>query len=378
MTVISSKDDVRKLQPARTNIKVIGLGGAGCNAVDRMIQVGIPGVEFIAANTDAQALKLCQAPVKIQLGRRLTRGLGAGGQPSIGKMAAEESYPELAAALKGADMVFLTAGMGGGTGTGSIEVAARAARQAGAATVAVVTLPFSFEGTRRRQVAQDGITRLREEVHTLITVPNDRLLAISPPNMTLDVAFRVADDVLRQGVQGVVELITTAGLINHDFADVKRLMEMPGGAFMSVGQGSGAERTVEAMRKALSHPLLDTDGIQYASGALVNFTGRNISFAEVMEAVALLREAMRPEAELCFGATEDENMADRAQVILIAAGVGASPVEVPPRKPERSGSEPKPLLREPEAEVAPGASPPHIDPNRLDLPAFLRRRRAVV
>ncbi|HEC35698.1 MAG TPA: cell division protein FtsZ, partial [Anaerolineae bacterium] len=245
----------------RPVIKVIGVGGAGSNAVDRMIQIGIPGVDFIAANSDAQALARSEAPCKIQLGAGLTKCLGAGGAPVVGSKAADEAREELGNALRGADMVFITAGMGGGTGTGAAPIVAQIARAEKALTIAVVTMPFSFEGTRRLTVAEEGVTRLKEEVDTLLVVSNDRLLEIVDRRTSLDVAFRIADEVLRQAVQGIAELITRPGLINLDFADVKSIMSRGGGALISIGHGEGREKAVEAVKTALRSPLLSMESV---------------------------------------------------------------------------------------------------------------------
>lgn len=386
--------------PQRTVIKVIGMGGGGSNAIDRMMHVGITGIEYIAANTDVQALARSEAPVKIQLGPVLTGGLGAGGQPKTGERAAEESYDALLAALSGADMVFLTAGMGGGTGTGSIPVAARAAREVGALTVAVVTLPFSFEGPARARNAQEGIARLCEHVHTLITVPNERLLKIIPRQMPLDVAFRVADDVLRQGVQGIAELVTRPGLINVDFANIRRLIELSGGAVLAVGQGKGPDKAVQAIRRALSHPMLDASAIAHAAGVLIHFTGGlDMGLYEIQAAAQVVGAEAAPDADIIFGATIDDVMVDRVQAILIATGVGARPINqvLGDRATEailhRRITPPEPVADAHEYVAAEPASPasmseedafsrwPLDGPERaapcrdvLEVPAFLRRR----
>ncbi len=259
-------------------IKVLGLGGGGSNAVNRMIELGLSGVDFIAANTDHQALQSSLAPVKIHLGPKATRGLGAGGNPAVGKAAAEESARQIAAALQGADMVFLTAGMGGGTGTGSIGVAAQIARHLGAVTIAVVTTPFSFEMGRRQKNANEGLMLLRPHTDTLISIPNDRLLHVAPRNLPLEVAFRLADDVLRQAVQGITEIITTPGMINVDFANVRHLMKLGGGSLLSIGQGQGENKAIKAIDQAIHHPLLDFSSLENAAGILINFTcGEDLS-----------------------------------------------------------------------------------------------------
>jgi cell division protein FtsZ len=309
-------------------LKVLGLGGGGSNAVNRMIELGIDGVEFIAANTDIQALNRCLASKKVQLGPKYTRGLGAGGNPIVGEAAAEESEPEIRAALQGADMVFLTAGMGGGTGTGSIPVAARISRELGAVTIAIVTTPFSFERGRRQANARNGLSQLRPNTDTLITIPNERLLYIAPRDLPLEVAFRLADDVLRQAVQGITELITEAGLINVDFAHVRHIMKLGGGALMSIGHGQGDEKALKAVEQALHHPLLETATLTNAAGILVNFTsGEDLTIFEVGTAVNHLKDQAGSDVEIVMGVTRDDRLMDRAQVILIATGLGAPSLE---------------------------------------------------
>jgi cell division protein FtsZ len=309
-------------------LKVLGLGGGGSNAVNRMIELGIDGVEFIAANTDMQALHRSLAPKKVQLGPKFTRGLGAGGNPAVGEAAAEESEPELRAALHGADMVFLTAGMGGGTGTGSIPVAARISRELGAVTIAIVTTPFSFERGRRQANASNGLSQLRPNTDTLITIPNERLLYIAPRDLPLEVAFRLADDVLRQAVQGITELITEPGLINVDFAHVRHIMKLGGGALMSIGHGQGDDKALKAVEQALHHPLLETASLTNAAGILVNFTsGEDLTIFEVETAVNHLKDQAGSDVEIVMGVTRDDRLMDRAQVILIATGLGAPSLE---------------------------------------------------
>ncbi len=364
--------------PPKPVLKVVGLGGGGSNAVNRMIELGLSGVEFIAANTDSQALKNSLAPVKIQLGSSQTRGLGAGGDPRVGEAAAEESYRELNAALSGADMVFLTAGMGGGTGTGSIPIAARVARSLGAVTVAVVTTPFSFEIGRRQINAREGLARLRPHTDTLITIPNDRLLKVAPRNLPLEMAFRLADDVLRQGIQGISELITETGLINVDFSHIKNVMQSGGGSLLSIGVGQGERKAQKAVQHALHHPLIEEINLENASGIIINFTaGSNLTFSEVVDALSELQEQTHNKAEIIPGVITDERMGDRVQVIMILTGLGATPVEVPgfmqkiaqPRPaevPSRFTST-QPLV---ETHLVDAAS----IHNDLDIPAFLRRR----
>ena len=326
-------------------IKILGLGGGGSNAVNRLLELGLQDVEFIAANTDIQALRSSLAPKKIQLGPRLTRGLGAGGNPSVGEAAAEESHKEIAAALAGADMVFLTAGMGGGTGTGSIGVAARIAREIGAVTVAVVTTPFSFELGRRQKNAREGLARLQPHTDTLITVPNDRLLSIAPKSLTLDLAFQLADDVLRQGIQGIAELITIPGLINVDFAHIRQVMKNGGGALMSIGIGEGENMAMKAVEQALHHPLLESVSIENATGIIANFTGgEDLSFVEVTDALNHLQEMTHWQADIIPGVICDQRMYNRTQVILVITGLGATPIETAmPMPARRVQPEPTPV-----------------------------------
>jgi len=361
-------------------LKVLGLGGGGCNAINRMIELGIQGVEFIAANTDAQILQQSLAPVKIQLGPRLTRGLGAGGNPSIGEAAAEESYRELNQALSGADMVFLTAGMGGGTGTGAIPVAARVARSIGAVTVAIVTTPFSWEVGRRQINAREGLSRLRAFTDTLITIPNDRLLAIAPPNLPLELAFRLADDVLRQGIQGISELITETGLINVDFAHIRQVMQSGGGALLSIGFGQGERKAQKAIEQALHHPLLGSITLENASALIVNFTaGPDLTFMEVAEALNELQEGTNHRVEIIPGVVTNDTMEDRVQVIMVITGLGATAIDLPKSERNAKVSSAEPSLS-PEAVEVLAKSPmsissPEVLPNNdLDIPAFLRRR----
>jgi cell division protein FtsZ len=352
------------------SVKVLGLGGGGSNAVNRMIELGFSGVDFIAANTDQQALASSLAPVKLQLGPKVTRGLGAGGDPRVGASAAMESAREIAAALKGADMVFVTAGMGGGTGTGSAPVAAEIARELGAVVIATVTLPFSFEMSRRGQNALDGVRKLQPFAHTLITVPNDKLLQVVPQDASLDVAFRLADDVLRQGVQGIAELITRAGLINVDFAHVRELMLKGGGALMSIGMGRGEDKAQAAIHQALHHPLLELESLDQASGILVHFTGgEDLTLHEVGESITHLRESLDPEIDLIMGATTEPNMSGRAQVIIILTGIGARPVIA-------SAGQAANAVAQAGATGQVMAELPAQDED-LDLPTFLRRRASI-
>lgn len=302
-------------------IKVIGVGGGGNNAVDRMIEAGLQGVEFIAVNCDAQQLKKSSAPTKIQIGEDETRGLGAGANPEVGEKAAEESKDVLAECVKGADMVFITAGMGGGTGTGAAHVVAEMAKQAGALTVGVVTKPFSFEGRRRFNVAEQGIANLKAKVDALITIPNDRLLQVVDKRTSMKDAFKLADDVLRQGVQGISDLISVPGLINVDFNDVKAVMTNAGSAMMGIGTAKGDEGAAAAAENAVKSPLLDST-IEGAKGVLLNITGGpNLSLMDVNEASKIITDVVDPDAIIIFGANIDENMEDKIRVTVIATGI---------------------------------------------------------
>ena len=309
-------------------IKVVGIGGGGVNAINRMIDVGLKGVEFIAINTDAQALLMSDADVKLDVGRELTRGLGAGADPEVGKRAAEDHTEEIEEVLKGADMVFVTAGEGGGTGTGGAPVVAKIARGLGALTIGVVTRPFTFEGRRRANQAETGIAQLREEVDTLIVIPNDRLLSISDRNVSMMDAFRSADQVLLSGVQGITDLITTPGLINLDFADVKSVMQGAGSALMGIGSARGDDRAVQAAELAISSPLLEAS-IDGAHGVLLSISGgSDLGLFEINEAARLVQEAAHPEANSIFGAVIDDALGDEVRVTVIAAGFdGGGPVK---------------------------------------------------
>lgn len=301
-------------------IRVIGVGGGGSNAVNRMIQANMTGIEFIAINTDAQALLLTDAPHRIRIGDKLTRGLGAGGNPSVGMKAAEENAEDIYEALKGSDMVFITAGMGGGTGTGASPVVAQIAREVGALTVGVVTRPFTFEGKKRLLSAEEGINNLKQHVDTLITVPNDRLLEVADKRTPLAEAFRLADDVLRQGIQGISDLITVPGLINLDFADVKTIMSAAGSALMAIGEATGENRASDAAQSAIASPLLDID-ISGAHGVLFNITGgMDMTLFEVNEAADIISQAAHPEANIIFGAVQDPSFDGKVKITVIATG----------------------------------------------------------
>lgn len=309
-------------------IKVIGVGGGGNNAVNRMIAAGLQGVEFISVNTDAQALLLSQAPYRIQIGEKLTKGLGAGANPEVGEKAAQESREELLKALKGADMIFITAGMGGGTGTGAAPIVAECAKEVGALTVGVVTRPFGFEGRRRQSQAERGIAKLKEAVDTLITIPNDRLMQVVDKRTSIVEAFRIADDVLRQGVQGISDLIAVPGLINLDFADVKTIMQETGSALMGIGVGNGDNRAVAAAEAAIKSPLLETS-IEGAKGVLLNITGgASLGLFEVNEAAEIIARAADPEANIIFGAVIDETCEDQVRVTVIATGFDSKSIRL--------------------------------------------------
>ena len=317
-------------------IKVVGIGGGGVNAVNRMIEVGLKGVEFIAINTDAQALLMSDADVKLDIGRELTRGLGAGADPEIGRRASNDHRDEIEEVLKGADMVFVTAGEGGGTGTGGAPVVAEIARGLGALTIGVVTRPFTFEGRRRAQQAETGIDELREEVDTLIVIPNDRLLSISDRNVSVLDAFRSADQVLMSGVQGITDLITTPGLINLDFADVKSVMQGAGTALMGIGSARGDARATNAAETAISSPLLEAS-VDGARGVLLSVSGgSDLGLFEINEAARLVAEAAHPEANIIFGAVIDDALGDEVRVTVIAAGFDGGmpgPMRAPARRP---------------------------------------------
>ena len=301
-------------------IKVVGVGGGGNNAINRMIQYGLKGVDFISINTDKQALYLSKSNHKIQIGEKITKGLGAGANPEIGQKAAEESREEIQHALEGSDMVFITAGMGGGTGTGAAPIVAEIAKNMGILTVGVVTKPFMFEGRRRMNNAEMGIAELKERVDTLVTIPNDRLLQVVEKRTSMLEAFKIADDVLRQGVQGISDLIAVPGLVNLDFADVRTIMKEKGLAHMGIGRGSGENRAVEAAKQAIQSPLLETT-IDGATGILLNITGgESLGLFEVNEAAELVAQAAHPDANIIFGAVIDENLEDEVRITVIATG----------------------------------------------------------
>jgi cell division protein FtsZ len=326
-------------------IRVVGVGGGGLNAVNRMIEAGISQVEFIAVNTDIQQLRMCEAPIKLHIGRELTQGLGSGSDPDLGRKAAEEGYDQIKHVLRGSDMVFVTAGEGGGTGTGAAPVVARIAKEVGALTVGIVTLPFRFEGTRRRSQADNGVAELRQVCDTVIVIPNDRLLEVLERSTSMLDAFRIADDVLRQGVQGICDLITMPGLINLDFADVRTVMKDAGSAIMGIGFATGENRAREAAGRALRSPLIDTE-IVGAKGILLSIAGGDdLTLLEVNEAAEVVREASTEETNIIFGATIDERLAGQVWVTVIATGLGAGSFRPSPAT-EGETLEPPSFLRD--------------------------------
>lgn len=366
-------------------IKVVGVGGGGNNAVNRMIESNLKGVQFIAINTDKQALYNSRAEYKIQIGEKLTRGLGAGANPDIGSKAAEESRDDIFQALQGADMVFITAGMGGGTGTGAAPVVAEVAKEMGILTVGVVTKPFTFEGKRRTVHAEKGITDLKKKVDTLVTIPNDRLLQVIEKRTSIVDAFRIADDVLGQGVQGISDLIAIPGLVNLDFADVKTIMYERGLAHMGVGMASGENRAVEAAKHAIHSPLLETT-IVGAQGVLLNITGgTSLSLFEINEAAEIVQDASDPEANIIFGAVIDESLKDEIRITVIATGFDAEQVDVIKEEKVQEKTEEKETVaaetetvtatEETETPVVEEKPAPANEPGEFDIPTFLRRKR---
>ena len=370
------------------NIKVIGVGGGGSNAVNRMINLGLQGVEFIAVNTDAQALLKSLAPKRMQIGEKLTRGLGAGAQPEIGQKAAEESRDDILEALRGADMVFVTAGMGGGTGTGAAPVVAECAREIGALTVGVVTRPFSFEGMRRKRNAESGIATLKQHVDTIITIPNDRLLQVVDKKTSITQAFLEADDILRQGVKGISDLIAQPGLINLDFADVRSIMSNAGTALMGIGEATGENAAVEAAKNAIASPLLETT-IDGARGVLINVTGaeENLSMYEVTEASNTIHEAVNGQANIIWGAAVDNTMGDTVKVTVVATGFD-NPDEVGAPAPKQQAQQPAAPVApnlfgqaaaspaQPSQAPAPAPTPAVQEPVEpfIDIPVWMRKK----
>ncbi len=350
------------------SIKVIGVGGSGNNALNRMIKANLRGIEFIAVNTDAQALYHSEAPTKINIGKATTRGLGAGSNPDVGRQAAEENAEEIRQALEGADMVFITCGMGGGTGTGAGPVIAEIAKEMGILTVAVVTKPFSFEGHRRRQQAEDGLENLKSKVDTLITIPNDKILSIIDKKTPITEAFTVVDDVLRQGVQGIADLITVHGMFNVDFADVKAVMENSGSALMGIGYGTGENRAIEAAKAAIESPLLELS-IDGAKGVLFNITGGNdLSMFEVDEAARIITEAADPEANIIFGAVINDSYTGEVKITVVATGFDDTPHERPSVLRQHVS------LGQNSIAASSNAQPIKSTENELDIPAFIRKK----
>ena len=352
-------------------IKVIGVGGGGGNALNHMIKANLRGIEFIAVNTDAQALYHSEAPIKINVGKATTRGLGAGSNPDVGRQAAEENAEEIRQALEGADMVFITCGMGGGTGTGGAPVIAEIAKEMGILTVAVVTRPFSFEGHRRRQQADDGLENLKSKVDTLITIPNDKILSIIDKKTPITEAFTVVDDVLRQGVQGIADLITVHGMINVDFADVKTVMENAGSALMGIGYGTGENRAIEAAKAAIESPLLELS-IDGAKGVLFNVTGGNdLSMFEVDEAARIITEAADPEANIIFGAVINDSYTGEVKITVVATGFDDTPRERPSilRQHVSLGNNSVAATSNTNS-----SNQSKSTDNELDIPAFIRKK----
>jgi len=365
-----------QVQGEQARIKVIGVGGGGSNAVDRMIAAGLSGVEFIAVNTDSQALALSSASLRVRIGNQLTRGLGSGADPTVGAKAADESRDELLSVLEDADMVFICAGLGGGTGTGASSVIASIAQEIGALTVAVVTKPFRFEGAQRAAVAEDGLKKLETLVDTLVAIENDRLLELVDQHAPLQQAFLMADDMLRQGIQGISDLITVPGLINMDFADVRAIMTNGGAALMAIGRASGEERALAAAQDAITSPLLDAT-INGAKGVLFNVKGsEDLGLWEVNQAAELIRQTASPDANIIFGAVIDETLGDELQITLIATGFEldesaqiAVPTVSTTRPPQRPSGPARP---KPSGKSSSSKRP--FDNSDLEIPAFLRRR----
>lgn len=367
-------------QRSQPLIKVMGVGGGGSNAIDRMLAVGIPDVQFIAANTDAQALALSEAPGKVQLGPETTKGLGAGGNPEVGAKAAKESAGQVQEALSGAEIVFVALGLGGGTGTGAAPVIAEIARKGGALTIAVATTPFGFEGSRRNEIAREGLRALKAKSDTVIAISNDRLLDFIDEETSLDISFRIADDVLRQGIQGVAELITSTGLINLNLMHVRTVLRNAGSALMSIGQGRGDQRAVEAAELAIASPLTELSSIAGASAILVNITGANdLSLDEIQQAISIVAGIASPDVDIFFGATLDPTMADQVQVTLIAVGMDGQTLSrtlgtaVPRREISAEARNALSAVHPEPADVQ--DSRWSVDLQDLDVPTFLRRRR---
>ncbi|NMC46957.1 MAG: cell division protein FtsZ [Chloroflexi bacterium] len=378
--IINNKNTSQQLNGQQPIIKVMGLGGAGCNTVNRMIALGLDHVEYIAANTDQQVLRNSKATRTILLGPELTKGLGAGGDPHIGKLAAEESFREIAAALEGADMVFLTAGMGGGTGTGAISIAARIAKSLNLLVIAFVTTPFSFEFGKRKHNADEGIAQLRPYTDTLVTIPNDKLLQVAPRDLALDMAFRLSDDALRMGIQGISELLSKPGLINIDAAHIFRLMEMGGGTYLSMGTGSGQQNVMQALTKALNHPMLESVPLEQAKGVIVNFhSGVTLGVEELSDALNLIKRSTADECEIITGVMLDEAMGNDCEIILIATGIGSTAVSDPDLAYIHHFGRPQDMEEQPVQEEQASAkfsrAPLEEEKEFLEVPAYLRNRQ---
>jgi len=362
-------DEVNFMMDGTATIKVIGVGGAGNNAVNRMIEAGIKNVDFIAVNTDRQALNTSRAPSKIQIGEKLTRGLGAGANPEIGSQAADESKAEIAEVLKGADMVFVTAGMGGGTGTGAAPIVAQTAKEMGILTIGVVTKPFTFEGKKRLAQAEKGIANLNGKVDTLVVIPNDKLLQVIDRKTSIIDAFKMADDVLRQGVQGISDLISVPGLINLDFADVKTIMLDRGMAHMGIGSASGENRAEDAAKQAIQSPLLETS-IEGAKGVIINITGgSNVGLHEANTAAELVQRSADPEANIIFGTVTDDTMGDEIRITVIATGFE--------KEDERPTSNYDSIVSRSWEKRATAAVSDNANQNDLDIPTFLRKNKGI-
>ena len=371
--MIMDMDDMNYMMDGTATIKVVGVGGAGCNAVNRMIEAGIKNVEFIALNTDKQILTTSKAGTKMQIGEKLTRGLGAGAHPDIGAQAAEEGKAEIAEVLKGADMVFVTAGMGGGTGTGAAPIVAETAKSLGILTIGVVTKPFTFEGKKRLAQAERGIVSLKGKVDTLVVIPNDKLLQVIDRKTSIIEAFRMADDVLRQGVQGISDLISIPGLINLDFADVRTIMLNQGMAHMGIGTGSGENRAEDAAKQAIQSPLLETS-IEGARGVIINITGgSDVGLLEANTAAELIQRSADPEANIVFGTVTDDSMGDEIQITVIATGFE--------KEDEKSKGIPgyenivADAWRKRNNSTSSSSSNQENNPNDLDIPTFLRKNK---
>ncbi len=374
---VSNRKHTMEVTPDITpvaNIKVIGVGGGGNNAANRMIKAGLKGIEFVAVNTDAQALYHSEAPTKINIGKATTRGLGAGSNPDVGKQAAEESIEDIKEAIEGADMVFITCGLGGGTGTGGAPVIANAAKEMGILTVAVVTKPFTFEGQRRKTQAEEGLENLKNKVDTLITIPNDKILALIDKKTPLNDAFAVVDDVLRQGVQGIADLITVHGMINVDFADVKAVMENAGSALMGIGYGTGETRAGDAAKAAVESPLLEMS-IDGAKGVLFNITGGNdLSMFEVDEAARVITEAADPEANIIFGAVINDSYTGEIKITVVATGFDYKQNDSTITRPRSVFGSTPASKNNSQGTQSQGNMPIKHTENELDIPAFIRQK----